>query len=200
MSLPLLNTEIGKHCTRCTLQQFRTQVVFGEGPEDAKIMIVGEAPGADEDVQGRPFVGASGRRLNLWLEKLGIPREKVYISNICKCRPLNNRKPEPNEVATCSSFLRREIALIRPRLIMALGATSGKFLASAASAATLKWMRTQEFFYQDGELQVPLGVTYHPSYELQYDRDGSIRQMVMEDFERALRRAAPEQPPAPVPG
>lgn len=190
MSLDILRTKIGTHCTRCTLQEYRTQVVFGNGPEDAKIMVVGEAPGADEDASGRPFVGASGRRLDLWLDLLKIPRSKIYISNICKCRPLGNRKPEAEEVAACSPFLREEIALIKPRLLLALGATSARFLTRQSESATLKWMRTQEFWYADGDIKIPVGLTYHPSYEIQYDRNGSIRAMVLEDLTRALRRVA----------
>lgn len=200
MSLALLQQEIGPDCKRCTLSEFRTRVVFGEGPEDAKIMVVGEAPGADEDASGRPFVGASGRLLTTWLTDLGIPREKVYIANIAKCRPLDNRDPEPEEVATCSPFLRRQIQIIQPKLLLAVGKVSSQFMAKQTKSTTMKWMREQEFWYEDGPLRIPLGVTYHPSYELQSrGKRAQVRALVMADLTRALRRVAPQEVP-PVEG
>lgn len=195
MSLAIIRDVLGTQCTRCPLHQHRTQVVFGDGPEDAKILIVGEAPGADEDASGKPFVGASGRRLNLWLGILGIPREKVYISNVCKCRPwdhVKNRKPFPDEIAACSPFLEQEIAAIKPRLLLALGGTPAVFLSGQNKS--LKDLRPKELWYERAGLRIPLGVTYHPSYEIQYDRDGSIRKMVIEDLTRAIRRTAEPSP------
>jgi len=188
MSLTLLRAEIGTHCTRCTLQEFRSQVVFGAGPEDARIMLVGEAPGAQEDASGTPFVGASGKRLNEWLQRLGIPREKVFISNICKCRPLSNRKPSSNEVATCSPFLQRQIAIIQPRLLLALGGTAANFMSGMNDS--LKSLRAKELWYTQEGIRIPLGVTYHPSYVLQYDPTGAVQAMVLEDLTRAIRRVS----------
>jgi uracil-DNA glycosylase family 4 len=119
-TLDEIRAELGD-CRRCKLYKGRTNLVFGEGPPDADLMFVGEAPGADEDQQGRPFVGAAGGLLNNMLSKLGLRREEVYIANILKSRPPGNRDPEADEIAACLPFLKKQIAALRPRVIVTLG-------------------------------------------------------------------------------
>ncbi len=115
-------------CTRCALHESRTQTVFGVGAANARLMVVGEAPGADEDAQGEPFVGRAGRLLNAMLAAIGLAREQVYIANILKCRPPRNRDPRPEEVAACSGYLRRQIELVSPVLILAVGRVAAQNL------------------------------------------------------------------------
>ncbi|HWA39573.1 MAG TPA: uracil-DNA glycosylase [Burkholderiales bacterium] len=157
--IPLKNAVSG--CTACGLHQSRTQTVFGVGDENADWMLIGEAPGAEEDRLGDPFVGQAGKLLDNMLAALGLNRrENVYIANVLKCRPPGNRNPEPEEVAKCSPFLQKQIGLIRPRLIVAMGRFAAQtLLASDASIASL---RGKVHRYQG----VPLVVTYHPAYLL----------------------------------
>lgn len=118
-----------QHCSKCDLSKSKTHMVFGEGYSKAPIMFIGEAPGADEDRTGRPFVGRAGQLLDKGLLALNISREKdYYICNICKCRPENNRTPSPEEAAACLPFLRNQVALIKPKIIMCLGATAMKYV------------------------------------------------------------------------
>ena len=147
-------------CTRCRLHSTRTQTVFGVGHPRASWLFVGEAPGADEDRQGEPFVGRAGQLLNAMLFALGLKREEVYIANVLKCRPPGNRDPQPDEVAHCEPFLIQQIALIRPRLIVALGRHAAHSLLK--TEAPLSKLRGQRLSYQ----QTPLVVTYHPAYLL----------------------------------
>ena len=147
-------------CTRCRLHSTRTQTVFGVGDPRATWLFVGEAPGADEDRQGEPFVGRAGQLLNSMLFALGLKREEVYIANVLKCRPPGNRDPQPDEVAQCEPFLIQQIALIRPRLIVALGRHAAHSLLK--TEAPLSKLRGQRLSYQ----QTPLIVTYHPAYLL----------------------------------
>lgn len=151
-----------KSCTACGLEKTRTHVVFGVGNRQADILFVGEAPGAQEDKQGEPFVGRAGQLLNNMLAAIQLKREDVYIANILKCRPPNNRDPKPEEVALCTPFLLRQITLIRPKLIVALGRISAHFLLNTDTA--LGKMRGREYKYSD--LSIPLIVTYHPAYLL----------------------------------
>jgi len=148
-------------CTACGLHKARTQTVFGVGDEDADWMLIGEAPGAEEDRLGEPFVGQAGKLLDNMLAAIGLSRgENVYIANVLKCRPPGNRNPEPEEVAKCTPFLKRQIALIQPKLIIAMGRFAAQtLLASDASIASL---RGRVFNYEG----VPLIVTYHPAYLL----------------------------------
>lgn len=148
-------------CTDCPLCKARTHTVFGVGDERAEWMIIGEAPGAEEDARGEPFVGQAGRLLDSMLAALGLRRgANVYIANVLKCRPPGNRNPEPFEVAQCSAHLVRQIALIRPRLILALGRFAAQtLLGTEASIASL---RGRVFQYHG----VPLVVSYHPAYLL----------------------------------
>ena len=148
-------------CTACGLHKSRTQTVFGVGDENADWMLIGEAPGAEEDRLGDPFVGQAGKLLDNMLAAIGLQRgENVYIANVLKCRPPGNRNPEPGEVEKCTPFLKEQIALIRPKLIIAMGRFAAQtLLASDASVAS---MRGRVFRYEG----VPLIVTYHPAYLL----------------------------------
>jgi len=148
-------------CTACGLHKSRTQTVFGVGDENADWMLIGEAPGAEEDRLGDPFVGQAGKLLDNMLAAIGLKRgENVYIANVLKCRPPGNRNPEPAEVEQCTPFLKRQIALIQPKLIIAMGRFAAQTLL--ASDATIASMRGRVFRYEG----VPLIVTYHPAYLL----------------------------------
>jgi uracil-DNA glycosylase len=147
-------------CTRCALSKTRTQTVFGVGDQHADWLIVGEAPGAEEDRRGEPFVGRAGQLLNSMLRAIGLEREQVYIANVLKCRPPGNRNPEPEEVARCEPYLKRQVALVRPKLIVAMGRFAVQsLLKTTASIASLRG-RVHEY---EG---VPVVVTYHPAYLL----------------------------------
>jgi uracil-DNA glycosylase len=151
-----------RECTRCTLCQGRTQTVFGVGQQRAELMVIGEAPGQDEDEQGEPFVGRAGQLLNSMLRALGHPRETVYIANILKCRPPNNRNPNPTEVASCMPYLQQQIELIQPRMILAVGGIAAQnLLATDVSVGRLRGQ-----VHRLGERATPLIVTYHPAYLL----------------------------------
>jgi len=149
-------------CTRCGLHKTRTQTVFGVGRRDAELLVIGEAPGADEDRQGEPFVGRAGQLLNAMLRAIGLPRKEVYIANILKCRPPGNRDPQPEEASACTPYLSRQIALVRPRAILAVGRISAQWLLQ--SDAPIGRLRGRVFHY--GEAGTPLIVTYHPAYLL----------------------------------
>ncbi len=166
-------------CQRCPLARTRTNIVFGVGDPNARVMFVGEAPGADEDRLGEPFVGRAGQRLDRWLAHVGLAREQVYIANVLKCRPPGNRDPRPDEVDRCSPFLHAQIRAITPRVIVALGRHAGMLLARRDDLS-LRAMRTANLACEipgprDGtpSLRVPLVVTYHPSYVLR--QEGSER-------------------------
>jgi DNA polymerase len=163
-------------CTQCGLHATRTQTVFGVGNRQAQWMFVGEAPGADEDRQGEPFVGRAGQLLNAMIAALGLKREEVFICNVLKCRPPNNRDPQADEVEHCEPFLIRQIALIQPKLIVALGRHAAHSLLKTDLA--LARLRNQRLRYQD----IPLVVTYHPAYLL---RTPSDKRKAWEDLRRA---------------
>jgi uracil-DNA glycosylase family 4 len=147
-------------CTACELHRTRTQTVFGVGDRSARWMLIGEAPGADEDRQGEPFVGRAGQLLNAMLRAIGLRREEVYIANILKCRPPRNRDPSPEEVSCCEGYLHRQVALLQPRVILALGRIAAHNLLK--TDAPLGRMRGQCYAYEG----IPLVVTYHPAYLL----------------------------------
>lgn len=149
-------------CTACKLHQTRTQTVFGVGNRQADWLLVGEAPGADEDAQGEPFVGRAGKLLNEMLFAANMPREQVFIANILKCRPPNNRDPLFDEMVHCTPFLRQQIALLQPKLIIALGKTAAQYLLDTQTP--ISRLRGQEFTYAD--TGIPLIPTYHPAYLL----------------------------------
>ncbi len=129
-ALQIIRDEIGD-CTRCALHTGRNKLVFGDGDPNARLMFVGEGPGADEDAQGLPFVGRAGQLLNNMIAAMGLKREQVYIANVVKCRPPGNRTPEPEEANTCSPFLFRQIDVVRPQVLVALGATAATYLLGA---------------------------------------------------------------------
>jgi len=202
-------------CQRCPLARTRNRIVFGVGAAQADVMFVGEAPGADEDRQGEPFVGRAGQLLNQWLVQLGLSREDVYIANVLKCRPPGNRDPRPEEVDRCSPFLQAQIRAIEPKVIVALGRHAGMLL-SGREEMTLRAMRQGRLYYDAGvakgdagaakgdagaakdpasaRVLIPLVVTYHPAYVLRQEGDGpspttgraSATDMVMTDLRRAL--------------
>lgn len=152
-------------CTRCGLAGERTQVVFSDGTPDASVMVVGEAPGANEDRTGLPFVGRAGKLLDLLLASVDLSRERnVYICNVLKCRPPGNRNPRPDEIESCAPWLRRQIELVSPRAILAVGTFSGKLLTGRDVA--LSKLRGQVYTYQGA----PLVVTYHPAALLRNPR------------------------------
>lgn len=163
-------------CMKCSLHTTRTQTVFGVGNRNAQWMFIGEAPGADEDAQGEPFVGRAGQLLNAMIAALGLKREDVYIANVLKCRPPNNRDPQPAEVEQCEPYLVRQIALIQPKLIVALGRHAAHSLLKTDLA--LARLRGQVLSYQE----IPLVVTYHPAYLL---RTPSDKRRAWEDLCRA---------------
>ncbi len=149
-------------CHACRLWETRTQVVFGVGDRASELMIIGEAPGADEDAQGEPFVGRAGQLLNRMLKAIGLERDQVYIANVLKCRPPGNRDPRPDEVLACQGYLRRQIELVAPRVILAVGRISAQHLLH--TEAPLNRLRGRWFDY--GPRRIPLRVTYHPAYLL----------------------------------
>ena len=148
------------NCTACGLHSTRTQTVFGVGNINAQWMVIGEAPGADEDRQGEPFVGRAGKLLNEMLRALGLRREDVYIANVLKCRPPNNRDPLPAEVEQCEPYLKRQVELIQPKIILAVGRIAAQNLLQ--TDITIGKLRGQQFTYRG----IPLVVTYHPAYLL----------------------------------
>jgi DNA polymerase len=149
-------------CTLCGLEATRTQTVFGVGNRSAELLVVGEAPGADEDAQGEPFVGRAGQLLNAILRGMRWPRETVYIANVLKCRPPGNRDPSPAEAACCLPYLHRQIALIKPRMMLAVGRIAAQnLLATDTPIGKLRGA-----VHRFGPLETPLIVTYHPAYLL----------------------------------
>jgi uracil-DNA glycosylase len=149
-------------CTLCDLHKTRTQTVFGVGKRDADLMIIGEAPGADEDRQGEPFVGRAGQLLNAMLRAIGLDRDKVFIANILKCRPPNNRDPAPAETACCTPYLERQIALVAPRAVLAVGRIAAQHLLQSDQAIGRLRGKALNFSAK----QIPIVATYHPAYLL----------------------------------
>ena len=176
-ALGAIREDIGD-CTRCKLHtQGRTQVVFGVGNPSADLMFVGEAPGADEDVQGVPFVGRAGQMLTKMIEAMGFARDDVYIANVIKCRPPGNRNPEPDEIATCEPFLCRQIESIQPRVIVALGAFAAKTLLETDTP--ISKLRGRLYDYR-GVTLIP---TFHPSFLL---RSPGYKREAWDDLKKAL--------------
>jgi uracil-DNA glycosylase family 4 len=190
--LQVLRDEIGD-CQRCKLAPTRTNLVYGVGNPDADLVFVGEAPGADEDAQGEPFVGKAGQLLTKMIEAMGYTRDDVYICNVLKCRPPANRNPEPDEVASCEPFLKRQLAAIRPRIIVALG----KFAAQCLLRDDTPITRLRGGFRSyEG---IPLMPTLHPAYLL---RDPSKKKLAWDDLKAvnaALARVG-IHPPRPQAG
>ena len=161
--LQIIRDEIGD-CTRCRLHEQRTHIVFGVGNANADIMFVGEGPGADEDALGEPFVGRAGQLLNNMINAMGLKREDVYIANVVKCRPPGNRTPERDECDTCSPFLMKQIEVIQPKMIVALGAVAAKNLLQMND--TMSNLRGHIYDFRNTQLVV----TYHPAYLLRDPR------------------------------
>jgi len=173
-ALAALRTEIGD-CSRCQLHSGRTKLVFGDGNFNAKLVFVGEGPGRDEDLSGVPFVGAAGQLLDKIIVAIGLTRKDVYICNVVKCRPPNNRDPQPIESSTCGPFMRRQLEIIRPEVIVALGRPASHFLLN--TNAPMGKLRGH-FHDLDGMKVMP---TYHPAYLL---RNASAKRPVWEDMKQ----------------
>jgi len=169
--------ELGE-CTRCKLHSKRTQIVFGVGNPKAELVFVGEAPGADEDAQGEPFVGRAGQLLTKIIEAMGLKREDVYICNILKCRPPNNRTPESDEILACQPFLLKQLQAIQPKFICALGGPATQTLLQTKEGITKLRGRFHDFH------GIPLLPTFHPAYLL---RNPSEKKTVWEDMKLLLR-------------
>jgi len=191
-ALRVIREDLGD-CTRCPLHKLgRKQIVFGVGNPKADIMFVGEGPGADEDEQGEPFVGRAGQLLNNMISAMGIRREDVYIANVVKCRPPQNRTPEREECDTCLPFLMRQIAVIRPKIIVALGAVAAKNLLGVNdSMANLRGriydfrpMLSKSAPEYDSAFSTRLAVTYHPAYLL---RDPRQKKEAWKDLQMVMR-------------
>ncbi|HKP91809.1 MAG TPA: uracil-DNA glycosylase [Thermoleophilaceae bacterium] len=182
-------------CTRCPLHATRTKVVFGSGNADADLMFVGEAPGAEEDRQGKPFVGRAGRLLDQLLEEVGMDRRRdAFIANVLKSRPPGNRDPQPDEIEACQPYLERQIQLIRPRVICTLGNFATKLLTGSPTGITRCCGRPQE--REVAGLPVVIYPLFHPAAAL---RTPSVLERLREDFSRLpalLADAAPAGPPA----
>ncbi len=174
-----INEEIQK-CQKCDLYKSRTQAVLGEGNPNAKLMFIGEAPGADEDKQGRPFVGRAGKLLTKLIEATGHKREEFYIANICKCRPPGNRTPTPWEMEQCFPYLKQQIEIIQPKVLCLLGATAGRAFLKRNVSITKE--RGQIIRWNDKLLYL----TYHPAYVL---RNPSAEITLFEDIKKAIELA-----------
>jgi DNA polymerase len=180
--------ETVKGCTRCGLAAGRTQTVFARGTGSARLMFVGEGPGADEDAQGFPFVGKAGQLLDRMIAAMGFSREEVYVANIVKCRPPNNRKPEPEEMAACMPYLAEQIELVAPEVIVALGATAVQGLFGTGEG--IMRIRGRWRLYRG---RVPVMPTFHPAYLL---RTPAAKREVWDDLQAVLRqmgRTAPSR-------
>jgi DNA polymerase len=185
-ALAALRKDIGD-CTRCKLHGGRTHLVFGTGDPEAELMFVGEAPGEDEDRLGEPFVGKAGQLLTRIIQAMGLQREKVYIANIIKCRPPRNRNPEPDEIETCSPFLRRQIEIIRPKVICALGNFAAQtLLATGQKISQLRGrFHALPISFSDGApAETKVMPTFHPAYLLRNPED---KKRVWEDMQLIMR-------------
>jgi DNA polymerase len=197
IALKLIREDLGD-CTRCKLHtQGRKQIVFGVGNPHAELIFVGEGPGADEDTQGEPFVGRSGQLLNNMIKAMGIRREDVYIANVVKCRPPGNRAPERDESETCSPFLMRQIAAIKPKVVVALGAVSAKNLLAINAPMSELRGRFYDFIPAGARSSDPswqgtkLAVTYHPAYLL---RDPRQKGEAWKDLQMVMKFLGLEPP------
>ena len=189
LALQLIREDIGD-CTRCALHKGRNKIVFADGDANARLMFVGEGPGADEDAQGLPFVGRAGQLLNNMIAAMGLTREQVYIANVVKCRPPQNRTPEPDEANTCSPFLFRQIDVVRPEVIVALGATAATYLLGQRQP--LAGLRGRVHSFRGSKLIV----TYHPAFLL---RDPRQKKEAWADLQIAMRELGLKPPSRPAP-
>jgi DNA polymerase len=178
-------------CLRCPLSETRTKVVFGNGNADAELMFVGEAPGADEDRQGLPFVGRAGRLLDMMLEGIGLSREQVFVANVLKCRPPGNRDPQPDEIETCRPYLHEQVRLIEPRVVCTLGNFATKLLTGNQTGITR--VRGTPQVHTLGERTVFVLPLFHPAAAL---RTPAVAETLRKDFESLpalLAQPLPEQ-------
>jgi uracil-DNA glycosylase family 4 len=195
--LRVILDEIGPNCQRCKLAKLgRKQIVFGTGDAHAKLMFIGEGPGADEDEQGLPFVGRAGQLLNNMIVAMGLKREQVYIANIVKCRPPGNRTPERDECDTCSPFLMRQIRVVQPKVIVALGATAAKNLLGMNDSMAALRGRFYDFSPKGSMTDAPfdckLAVTYHPAFLL---RDPRQKKETWKDLQMVMKFLGLQPPP-----
>lgn len=186
-TLERVREDLGE-CTRCRLHQQRNKIVFGAGNPRAELVFVGEGPGHDEDVQGLPFVGRAGKLLTQMIEAMGLTREQVYICNVVKCRPPENRKPEDDEVATCSPYLYRQLDVIAPKAIVCLGATAAQSLLK--SKDSISRFRGNWLEYRNTKLMV----TYHPAYLL---RNPAAKSEVWKDLQKVMAHLGLKQKKPP---
>ena len=200
-ALKLIREDLGD-CTRCKLhQQGRKQIVFGVGNPEADLMFVGEGPGADEDAQGEPFVGRAGQLLNNMIKAMGLKREEVYIANVVKCRPPGNRTPERDECDTCAPFLMRQIAVIKPKVVVALGAVSAKNLLAINAPMSELRGRFYDFMPAGARSTDPtwqgakLAVTYHPAFLL---RDPRQKGEAWKDLQMVMKYLGLRVPAKPI--
>jgi uracil-DNA glycosylase len=198
-AMKIIREDLGD-CKRCVLhKQGRKQIVFGVGNPRAELMFVGEGPGADEDEKGEPFVGRAGQLLNNMIKAMGIEREQVYIANIVKCRPPGNRTPEGDECDTCSPFLMRQIAVVKPKVIVALGATAAKTLLAMKSSMIQLRGRFYDFKPAGVQSNDPdwdgckLAVTYHPAFLL---RDPRQKGEAWKDLQMVMKELGLKAPKA----
>lgn len=180
-TLPGVEAWLG-NCKRCGLCRERNKIVFGSGNPKAKLLFIGEGPGQEEDAQGLPFVGPAGQLLTKIIEAMGYTREEVYIANVVKCRPPQNRVPFPDEIESCSPFLKAQIQVIQPRLIVALGLTAAKLLTGKDT--TMSNLRGK-LTHLHWDSSIELLPTYHPSYLL---RNPSAKKVVWEDMKIAKKK------------
>jgi uracil-DNA glycosylase len=176
-TLERIHTDIGPNCTRCKLHRSRTNIVFGVGNPKAELVFVGEGPGRDEDMQGEPFVGRAGKLLTQMIEAMSLRREDVYICNVVKCRPPENRLPEKDEIATCSPYLVRQLGVIQPKVICCLGACAAQTLL--ATNQGISRFRGEWFDYRGSKLIA----TYHPAYLL---RNPNAKGEVWKDLQKVM--------------
>lgn len=176
-SLKMLRKEIGD-CCRCKLYKGRTQIVFGVGNPEADLVFVGEAPGRDEDLQGEPFVGEAGQLLTKIIESMGLKRQDVYIANVVKCRPPNNRNPERDEIESCEPFLIRQLEIIKPKIICALGTFAAQTLLKTKEK--ISSLRGNFYYYH----HIKVMPTFHPAYLL---RNPGDKRLVWEDVRKVMK-------------
>lgn len=176
-TLEKIREDIGENCRRCKLCEQRNKIVFGAGHPKAELVFVGEGPGHDEDIQGLPFVGRAGKLLTQMIEAMGLRRDDVYIANVVKCRPPQNRAPEPDEIETCSPFLYRQLAVIRPKAVVCLGAIA--FQSLTGTKPSMSRIRGQWLEFRG----IPLLATYHPAYLL---RNPNAKGDVWEDLKKVM--------------
>jgi len=199
-ALVAIRGDIGE-CSRCRLSRARTNIVFGVGDPHARFMFVGEGPGADEDAQGEPFVGRAGQLLNNMIQAMGLRREQVYIANVVKCRPPDNRTPERDECDACGPYLMRQIAVVRPEIIVALGATAAKYLLGVNDS--MANLRGKVYEYRpmlptgapegDPAFATKLVVTYHPASLLRDQRQKKEAWLDLQLAMKELGMAVPQR-------